>query len=135
MPEKWKKRFRYLLVDEFQDINPAQQRLIRIWSRSGRELFVIGDPDQAIYGFRGADPFCFERLAAENSDLEMIRLKENYRSSPQIIHAAAALWENRKRRNTDTPDSQAGFSTVTEHRADLHPNCPDNLPVRLVKAG
>lgn len=133
--EKWKKRFRYLLVDEFQDINPAQQRLIRIWSRSGRELFVIGDPDQAIYGFRGADPFCFERLAAENSDLEMIRLKENYRSSPQIIHAAAALWENRKRRNTDTPDSQAGFSTVTEHRADLHPNCPDNLPVRLVKAG
>ena len=135
VPEKWKKRFRYLLVDEFQDINPAQQRLIRIWSRSGRELFVIGDPDQAIYGFRGADPFCFERLAAENSDLEMIRLKENYRSSPQIIHAAAALWENRKRRNTDTPDSQAGFSTVTEHRADLHPNCPDNLPVRLVKAG
>lgn len=122
-------------MDEFQDINPAQQRLIRIWSRSGRELFVIGDPDQAIYGFRGADPFCFERLAAENSDLEMIRLKENYRSSPQIIHAAAALWENRKRRNTDTPDSQAGFSTVTEHRADLHPNCPDNLPVRLVKAG
>ncbi len=135
VPEKWIKRFRYLLVDEFQDINPAQQRLIRIWSRSGRELFVIGDPDQAIYGFRGADPFCFERLAAENSDLEMIRLKENYRSSPQIIHAAAALWENRKRRNTDTPDSQAGFSTVTEHRADLHPNCPDNLPVQLVKAG
>ena len=60
-----RKRFRYLLVDEFQDINPVQQRLIRIWSRPGRELFVIGDPDQAIYGFRGADPFCFERMAEE----------------------------------------------------------------------
>lgn len=115
IPEKWQKRFRYLLVDEFQDINPVQQRLIRIWSSRGRELFVIGDPDQAIYGFRGADPRCFERLAEENADLEVIRLKENYRSSPQIINAAAALWNRNKEES-------------------LHPNRPDGAPVRLVKA-
>ena len=116
IPEKWQKRFRYLLVDEFQDINPVQQRLIRIWSSRGRELFVIGDPDQAIYGFRGADPRCFDRLAEENSNLEIIRLKENYRSSPQIINAASALWNRNKREY-------------------LHSNCPDGVPVRLVKAG
>lgn len=115
IPEKWQKRFRYLLVDEFQDINPVQQRLIRIWSSRGRELFVIGDPDQAIYGFRGADPRCFERLAEENADLEVIRLKENYRSSPQIINAAAALWNRNKEES-------------------LHPNRRDGAPVRLVKA-
>ena len=45
-------RFRYLLVDEFQDISPIQYRLIRNWNQEGRELFVIGDPDQSIYGFR-----------------------------------------------------------------------------------
>lgn len=135
VPERWKKRFRYLMVDEFQDINPAQQRLIRIWSRLGRELFVIGDPDQAIYGFRGADPFCFDRLAAENSDLEIIRLKENYRSSPQIIRAASALWNNRIRETAGISDLSEDISAGRAGGADLHPNCPDNVPVRLVKAG
>ena len=53
--------FRHVLVDEFQDINDIQYRLVRSWSRSG-ELFVIGDPDQSIYGFRGADCRCFQRL-------------------------------------------------------------------------
>ena len=118
--DKWKKRFRYLLVDEYQDINPLQRRLIRAWNQVGRELFVIGDPDQSIYGFRGADPFCFDRLEEETSGLEIIRLKENYRSSPQIIAAASELWRTRK--NADEGER-------------LHANCPDNAPVRLVKAG
>ena len=47
-------KFSYILVDEFQDINPLQYRLIQAWSQGGREVFVIGDPHQAIYGFRGA---------------------------------------------------------------------------------
>lgn len=57
--------FRRLLVDEFQDINPVQYRLMQAWNRDGDELFVIGDPDQAIYGFRGSDPLCFETLARD----------------------------------------------------------------------
>lgn len=83
--------FSYLLVDEFQDINPIQYQLIREWNRQGRELFVIGDPDQAIYGFRGADPKCFDRLRKEEPELEEIRLLENYRSAPQILSAADAV--------------------------------------------
>ena len=109
----WEKSFRYLLVDEFQDINPVQHRLIRLWHSAGQELFVIGDPDQSIYGFRGADARCFEELEAEYSDLEVVELKENYRSSPQILSGAEA---------------------VLGKTGSLHANCPDNAPVRVVQA-
>ncbi len=109
----WEKRFRYLLVDEFQDINPAQYRLIRLWHAAGQELFVIGDPDQSIYGFRGADPRCFDKLGEAYPDLEVIELKENYRSSPQILSAAQNMLG----------------------RGALHACCPDNVPVRVVEAG
>ena len=118
----WEKRFRYLLVDEFQDINPAQLALVKLWSRAGRELFVIGDPDQSIYGFRGADSACFERLRKEYGDLEVISLKENYRSAPQILRAASAV-------------IQAAGAGKVEKREMLHPNCPDGVPVRIVRAG
>lgn len=80
--------FTHLLVDEFQDINPVQFRLIRAWSRGGESLFVIGDPDQAIYGFRGSDARCFDRLREERPALREITLFRNYRSAPPIIGAA-----------------------------------------------
>lgn len=80
----------YLLVDEFQDISPLQYRLIRAWSRGGRELFIIGDPDQAIYGFRGAAPEVFGRFCREEST-EVACLRRNYRSTPQILDASAAV--------------------------------------------
>lgn len=108
----WEKQFRYLLIDEFQDINPLQNRLIRLWHSRGQELFVIGDPDQSIYGFRGADAKCFDRLAQDYPDIELIELSENYRSSPQILSAAASVMPGREM---------------------LRPNCPGNVPVRIVE--
>lgn len=120
--DSWKKKFRYLLVDEFQDINPAQFNLVKLWNRAGRELFVIGDPDQSIYGFRGADSACFERLGKEYDDIEIVSLKENYRSAPQILKAAAAVIGA-----AESEEQEAGNM--------LHPNCPDGAPVRLVRAG
>lgn len=89
--ENRKQNFSYLLVDEFQDISPVQYGLIQAWNREGRELFAIGDPDQAIYSFRGADAGCFERLAADYPELYTIRLKDNYRSGPQIVSGALAV--------------------------------------------
>ncbi len=88
LTEQEREPFRRLLVDEFQDINPIQYRLVREWNRDGDELFVIGDPDQAIYGFRGSDPLCFETLARDCPDGRVIRLTENYRSTPQILNCA-----------------------------------------------
>lgn len=86
-------RFPYLLVDEFQDINPIQYRLLQAWNRNGKGIFAIGDPDQAIYGFRGSDAGCFEALTSDFPGLEKIRLVQNYRSTPEIINCAMALIE------------------------------------------
>lgn len=85
------KRFHYLLVDEFQDINPVQFALIKKWHENGKSLFVIGDPDQSIYGFRGSDAECFAKLQAEYPALEIIRLKRNYRSAPAVLRCALPL--------------------------------------------
>lgn len=82
--------FAHLLVDEFQDVSPLQYRLTLAWARRCESLFVIGDPDQAIYGFRGADSACFDRLKADLPQLAAFTLTENYRSSPQIIACAKA---------------------------------------------
>ena len=82
------RRFRHLFVDEFQDINETQFALVRAWSRGGESLFVIGDPDQSIYGFRGAHGRCFQQLQEEQPDTCCIRLTENYRSTPEILQAA-----------------------------------------------
>ena len=84
------RRFAHLLVDEFQDINATQRALVRHWSAAGESLFVIGDPDQSIYGFRGADARCFERLRADFPDLETVALTVNYRSAPDILRRAVA---------------------------------------------
>ncbi|MGQ9533273.1 MAG: UvrD-helicase domain-containing protein, partial [Desulfotomaculales bacterium] len=84
-------RSTHLLVDEFQDVNPVQYRLVRLWARRPENLFVIGDPDQAIYGFRGADHRLFRRLKEDFPQATVYRLRVNYRSTPTILRAARAL--------------------------------------------
>ncbi|MBU5627685.1 UvrD-helicase domain-containing protein [Oscillibacter sp. MSJ-2] len=83
--------FTHLLVDEFQDINAVQYDLVRAWSRSGASLFVIGDGDQSIYGFRGASGRCFRQLMEEYPERREIRLMENYRSTPEILESALGV--------------------------------------------
>ena len=116
-PRKLLRPFSYLLVDEFQDINPVQYRLIAALHDRGRELFVIGDPDQAIYGFRGADSQCFAHLLADYPKTEVIRLGENYRSTPDILAAATALISH----------NPGGQRLLT-------PKAPAGLPLRLIHA-
>lgn len=78
-------KFTYLLVDEFQDINDVQYELVKAWSRAGKGVFVIGDPDQSIYGFRGSNSQCFRRFEEEFEGARFVRLVKNYRSTPEII--------------------------------------------------
>ena len=84
-------QFRYLLVDEYQDINGVQHQLVHHWCGKDGKLFVIGDPDQSIYGFRGADASCFERLSAERPDAHIITLTQNYRSAAPVLECATVL--------------------------------------------
>ena len=83
-----RERFVHLLVDEFQDVNGLQYRLVQLLAGDGRNLFVIGDPDQAIYGFRGADRRYFFRLREDFPEARLIRLETNYRSVGRILRAA-----------------------------------------------
>ena len=83
--------FRYLHVDEFQDVNPAQYELISLWLAGGCSLFAIGDPDQAIYAFRGAGENCFARLLADCPAAVTVRLTENYRSTPEVLDCALSV--------------------------------------------
>ena len=85
------RRFTHLLVDEFQDCNTVQSRLLRAWGRKGKSLFVIGDPDQSVYGFRGSDPGCFQRVEEDLKDLAAVRLVKNYRSTPEIVGCALTV--------------------------------------------
>ena len=87
------KSFTHLLVDEFQDINPVQRKLVDAWSRESESLFVIGDPDQSIYGFRGADAGCFDHFLADRPEARVVRLLENYRSTPEILKTALPVVE------------------------------------------
>lgn len=79
---------KHILVDELQDINDIQYQLIRAWGSQADTLFVIGDPDQSIYGFRGSDPSVFHRIKQVYPQIARIRLTQNYRSTPQIIGCA-----------------------------------------------
>ncbi|MGA8723816.1 MAG: ATP-dependent helicase [Acidimicrobiales bacterium] len=83
-------RYRHLFVDEFQDINPAQYAFVDALSGEEKDLCAVGDPNQAIYGWNGADPTLLGRLADLVPSLETIALGENHRSTPQVVAAAAA---------------------------------------------
>jgi superfamily I DNA/RNA helicase len=89
---RWRDRFRWISVDEFQDVDEQQYRLIRLLAPPPRaSLCVIGDPDQAIYGFRGADPACFRRFAQHYPATAVVALRRNYRSTGTIVAAAAQV--------------------------------------------
>jgi len=87
----WRARFSHVLADEFQDVDEQQYRLLQLINGPDGNLCVIGDPDQAIYGFRGADAACFERFGRDYPSAPTLRLQRNYRSSGTIVSAAAGF--------------------------------------------
>ncbi|MCL6591563.1 MAG: UvrD-helicase domain-containing protein [Firmicutes bacterium] len=87
----YKKGFSHLFIDEFQDISLIQYKLVQCWIKNCRSLLVIGDPNQAIYGFRGASPRFFERLREDYPTAVYCQLTRNYRSAPVVVKAANAL--------------------------------------------
>jgi ATP-dependent DNA helicase Rep len=86
--EKWQNRFRYLLVDEYQDTNACQYSLLKLLTGARAQFTAVGDDDQSIYGWRGADSANMGRLAEEFPQLKIIKLEQNYRSTLRILSAA-----------------------------------------------
>ncbi len=92
--ERWQGRIRYLLVDEYQDTNAGQYRLVRLLTGARGALTAVGDDDQSIYAWRGARPENLNILRDDFSDLKIIKLEQNYRSAGRILKAANALIAN-----------------------------------------
>lgn len=95
---KWQKRLEYIMIDEFQDIDPPQYELMKCLCRYHGNLFIVGDPDQTIYTWRGANQKFILNFDKEFFPVKKIFLNKNYRSTPQIIAAANSLIAKNHRR-------------------------------------
>jgi DNA helicase-2/ATP-dependent DNA helicase PcrA len=117
--EKYQRKYKYVLVDEYQDTNRAQFNLIKLLSESNRNICVVGDEDQSIYSWRGADIrniLDFEKIFPE---AKLIKLEQNYRSSQTIIKAATDLISNniaRKGKSMWTDNPEGDFIEIVETR-------------------
>ena len=94
--KKWQEKFQYILVDEFQDVNQAQYDVVRMLAAPQDNLFVVGDDDQSVYGFRGAKPGIMKEFMKDYPKARQILLDINYRSSGYIVKGALRVIGNNK---------------------------------------
>lgn len=111
--EKWQKRLMYIQIDEFQDIDPLQYRLMEVLCAYHHNLFIVGDPDQTIYTWRGANVKYLLDFDQHHPGTQTIMMMENYRSTPQVLRVANALIQKNRQRI----------------EKDLIPMLPDGVPV------
>ena len=112
---KWQKRLEYIMIDEFQDIDPLQYELMKVLSGYHHNLFVVGDPDQTIYTWRGADIRYLLNFDQVFKPAKTIRMDDNYRSTPEILSAANSLIsknENRISKNLISHQEKGKMVTV-----------------------
>ncbi len=115
----WQRKFRYILVDEFQDINQIQYDVVRLLAGTAENVFVVGDDDQSIYGFRGARPDMMKSFERDYGGVRSIRLDINYRSTSNIVEAARRVIDhnhNRFSKNIRTGNQKGNNVEVHEFR-------------------
>ncbi len=106
--ERWQKSFRYILVDEYQDTNHAQYRLLQLLAGEHRNVAAVGDPDQSIYAFRGADIRNIMEFERDFGETRTVALEQNYRSTNTILESANAVIENNRERKPKNLWSELG---------------------------
>ena len=110
---KYENRFKYVHVDEYQDTNAAQYEIVKALSATRRNICVVGDDDQSIYGWRGADVSNILDFEKDFLDAKVIKLEQNYRSTSSILDAANALIKNNKGRKDKTMWTDRGEGSQT----------------------
>ena len=96
--DRYRRSFRHVLVDEYQDTNHAQYRWLHLLTEESRNLFVIGDDDQSVYGFRGADIENILGFERDHPDATVVKLEQNYRSTQTILNASNGVIGNNRQR-------------------------------------
>ncbi len=117
---KWQQRLEYIMIDEFQDIDQLQYQLMEVLCGYHKNLFIVGDPDQTVYTWRGANVKYLMDFDKQYPSTKTIMMMQNYRSTPQILAAANSLIEknsNRIRKNL-IPVLSDGASVLCHHAAD-----------------
>ncbi|HET7368025.1 MAG TPA: UvrD-helicase domain-containing protein, partial [Gaiella sp.] len=112
--ERWQTTFRHVLVDEYQDTNHAQYRLLQLLAEKHRNVFAVGDPDQSIYAFRGADIRNILDFERDFGGAGVIALEQNYRSTNRILEAANAVIDNNRDRKPKQLWSELGEGDPVE---------------------
>ena len=117
--EFYQRKFRYIHVDEYQDTNEAQYRLVNMLAQGFRNLCVVGDADQSIYGWRGANMENILNFEKDYKDATVIKLEQNYRSTKTILQAANEVIEHNLNRKDKTlwTENESG-DKITYYRAD-----------------
>ena len=118
---RWAERFRFVMVDEFQDTNRAQLRLVEHLTRDHKNLVVVGDDDQSIYSWRGADPTNILRFGDRFPGAKVVKLEQNYRSTKTILGAANQVIANNKQRHGKQLWSQLGAGEPITHAVAATP--------------
>ncbi len=120
----WQKKYRYILIDEFQDINKIQFDIIKLLAREEKNLFVVGDDDQSIYRFRGARPEIMLHFKDDYPDVKTVLLDVNYRSDAAVVeHAQNLIGHNKERFDkkirADRPkEAQVGYALFADQRQE-----------------
>jgi uncharacterized protein (TIGR00375 family) len=120
---KMKTLFKYVFVDEYQDLNYGQYELVRRLVSMGAQVCVIGDPDQSIYGFRGSDVRFFHHFLKDYPGTTVVHLNRNYRSTQTIINGAYQILHNQ----SDNPANRRPAETITPQRTYSQIQGPDHI--------
>ncbi len=113
--EKYQDRFKYILIDEYQDTNEVQYKLSKMLARKYKNIFIVGDPDQSIYMFRGANFRNILNFEKDYKNAKVIPLEENYRSTKYILDAANSVIKNNKERKEKNLWSSNGEGCKTKY--------------------
>lgn len=114
----WQKKFQYILIDEFQDINPMQYEVVKLLALPQNNLFIVGDDDQSIYGFRGSRPEIMLHFQEDYPNVQRILLNQNYRSQAEIVEASLRLIKHNQKRFTKV--LEAAFTQDEKRKNDCN---------------
>ena len=117
--EMYRNRYRYILIDEYQDTNEVQYKLVKLLASKRKNLFVVGDPDQSIYQFRGANYKNILNFERDYPNTKVISLEDNYRSTKMILDAANSVIRNNKERKEKNLRSHHGEGLKIQYHRSM----------------